>query len=149
MQATSLAIADTEFESKPGGSMRSQPELRVLLVEDSRILSEKLVELLSENPLIHILGAAPTAAEAIDLLRQRAADAVVLDLRLSQGSGFDVLEYLATRSPRPRVIVLTNYALAEYRRRAENLGAEFFLDKSSDFPRLPELLETMRQELSE
>jgi len=149
MQSTYLAIADTEFESQPGGSMRSQPELRVLLVEDSRILSEKLVELLNENPLIHILGSASTAAEAIDMLRQRATDVVVLDLRLNQGSGFDVLEALATSSPRPRVIVLTNYALAEYRRRAENLGAEFFLDKSSDFPRLPELLEAMRRDLPE
>lgn len=142
----SLASVESKFEPERTGSLR-QPELRVLLVEDSRILGEKLIELLSENRLIHILGAVPTAAEAIAMLRSRAADAMVLDLRLSQGSGFDVLEFMATLPRRPRVIVLTNYALAEYRRRAEGLGAEHFLDKSSDFPRLPELLESMRQEL--
>lgn len=148
MIPTSLSSVESKPEPGSTDSLR-QPEIRVLLVEDSRILGEKLVELLSENQFIHILGVMPTAAEAIAMLRARAADVLVLDLRLSQGSGFDVLEFMATLQRRPRVIVLTNYALAEYRRRAEGLGAEHFLDKSSDFPRLPELLEAMRQDLPE
>lgn len=144
--ATALPTAHSDLEADVASPPR-QPELRVLLVEDSRILSERLIELLSENRLIHILGGVATAAEAIAMLRTRPADAVVLDLRLSQGSGFDVLEFMTTLPRRPRVIVLTNYALTEYRRRAESLGAEHFLDKSSDFPRLPALLESMRQDL--
>jgi DNA-binding NarL/FixJ family response regulator len=44
------------------------------------------------------------------------------------------------RVPRPKVIILTNFGLAEYRREAELLGVEAFLDKSRDYFRLPSLL---------
>jgi DNA-binding NarL/FixJ family response regulator len=146
MRVEVLAV-EPDLELQPESSMTS-PELRVLLVEDSRILSEKIMELLCENRFIQMLGSVTTEEDAIALLRGKTADAVVLDLRLSRGSGFGVLEYIATLEHRPRVIVLTNYSLLEYKRRAQHLGAEYFLDKSRDFPRLPELLEAMRQELA-
>jgi hypothetical protein len=42
--------------------------------------------------------------------------------------------------PRPKIIILTNFGLPEYRREAELLGVEAFLDKSRDYFQLPSLL---------
>jgi DNA-binding NarL/FixJ family response regulator len=120
------------------------PLLRVLLVEDSRILTEKILELLHQNAAIRITGVVARERDAIEILKLQQTDAVVLDLRLAQGSGFGVLQFISTLERRPHVIVLTNYGLAEYRRRTQALGAEHFLDKSRDFVRVPELLENMR-----
>jgi DNA-binding NarL/FixJ family response regulator len=72
-------------------------------------------------------------------------DVVILDLHLRTGSGFGVLRRL--RGPeRPKVIVLTNFDVPAYRREAESLGADAFLDKSRDYGHLPELLSSFARQ---
>jgi hypothetical protein len=44
------------------------------------------------------------------------------------------------------VVVITNYALPQYRKQAEILGVRFFLDKAQDFEQIPEALEQLRHE---
>jgi DNA-binding NarL/FixJ family response regulator len=68
-------------------------------------------------------------------------DVLILDLHLRTGSGFGVLRALGRGTgPRPKIIILTNFGLPEYRREAESFGVEAFLDKSRDYHRLPTLL---------
>ena len=75
---------------------------------------------------------------------------LILDLHLRSGSGFGVLRSLARdkASQRPKVIILTNFGLPEYRREAESFGVEAFLDKSRDYFRLPALLRDFAKERS-
>jgi len=117
--------------------------LNVLLVEDSRVLADRLIELIDQNSAVNLVGKVDTERDAIALLRCTAVDVVILDLRLKQGNGFGVLKSLPGKTPRPQVIVLTNYDLPEYRRMATQLGADFFLDKSREYHRLPEILEQL------
>jgi DNA-binding NarL/FixJ family response regulator len=65
---------------------------------------------------------------------------IILDLHLKQGTGFGVMRALATTQLKPRIIVLTNYDLPEYKNAAIALGATHFLDKARDYGRLPEVL---------
>jgi DNA-binding NarL/FixJ family response regulator len=65
---------------------------------------------------------------------------VVLDLKLAQGSGFDVLRAVHEQAPEIDVFVLTNHADEPYRRRAERLGARGFFDKTSEFERVRDTL---------
>ena len=68
-------------------------------------------------------------------------DVLILDLHLRNGSGFGVLRSLARGTGRrPKIVILTNFGLPEYRREAETFGVEAFLDKSRDYFRLPSLL---------
>jgi DNA-binding NarL/FixJ family response regulator len=70
-------------------------------------------------------------------------DVLILDLHLRSGSGFGVLRALArarAAGRRPKIVILTNFGLPEYRREAEAFGVEAFLDKSRDYFRLPSLL---------
>jgi len=71
---------------------------------------------------------------------------VILDLHLRAGSGFGVLRSLARGGHRPKVVVLTNFGLPEYRHEAESFGVEAFLDKSRDYFRLPSLLRGFARE---
>jgi two-component system OmpR family response regulator len=127
--------------------MSTGPSLRVLLVEDSALLSARLTELLRRLPDIDLIGSVESEAQALDNIEANDPDVLILDLHLRSGSGFGVLRSLA-RAPRqrPKVIILSNFGLAEYRREAEHYGVEAFLDKSREYFRLPSLLSDFARE---
>lgn len=112
--------------------------LRVLLVEDSPLLTARLIEILEPLPTVQAVTTCDNEAAA--RTAALAADVVILDLHLKQGSGFGVLKRLLEREERPIVFVCTNHDIPGYRRRAFDLGADYFLDKSRDLPELPVML---------
>lgn len=63
-----------------------------------------------------------------------------MDLQLGRGTGFEVLQSVSGEKI-PLIIVLTNYALEPYRQKALDLGADGFYDKSSDIPKVMDVLE--------
>lgn len=123
---------------------------KVLLVEDSVVVAERLIEVLRAIPEVNLVGTVDTEKAAVDHLRVEPADIVLLDLHLKQGTGFGVLRALAgmqikTRV-KTRVIVLTNYDLPEYMEASLNLGATHFLDKARDLFRLSEIMRDITAE---
>jgi DNA-binding NarL/FixJ family response regulator len=116
------------------------PSVRVLLVEDSKVLIERLTEAIRQIADVHLIGTAETEAAAIALVTHERVDVIILDLHLRLGTGFGVMRALATTELRPQIIVLTNYDLPEYKSAAFALGATHFLDKVRDYGRLPEVL---------
>ena len=118
--------------------------LRVLLVEDSPLLIQRISELIEDLSSVELVGTASSETEAVARLEAGGVDAVILDLQLNTGSGFGVLRALKDTAG-PAVIVFTNFAIGAYRETALALGARHFLDKSRDYARLPAVL----QELSD
>jgi two-component system, OmpR family, response regulator len=117
--------------------------LRVLLVEDSKVLAERLAETITQNALVELIAQVDTEAAALVVVERESIDVIVLDLHLKRGTGFGVLRGLAKLSIKPYVIVLTNYDLPEYKSAATALGAAHFLDKSRDYGLLPGILHEM------
>jgi two-component system OmpR family response regulator len=116
------------------------PSVRVLLVEDSKILTERLTEAIDQIADVQLVGTAETEAAAVALATREPVDVIILDLHLRQGTGFGVMRALATTQLKPQIIVLTNYDLPEYKHAAFALGATHFLDKALDYDRLPQVL---------
>ena len=116
--------------------------LSVLLVEDSEVLAERLREALTALEGVRVIATVNTERAATACVRTQVVDVIVLDLQLKQGTGFGVLRGLGTQ--RPAVGVLTNYALPEYREYAERLGADHFLNKSSDYEQLADVIGNLR-----
>jgi two-component system, NarL family, response regulator DevR len=106
--------------------------VKVFLVEDSALLRGRLEAVLAAIPGLQTIGHASGAKEAVQAILAARPDAVVLDIHLSEGNGFDVLRALHSRAPQVAVYVLTNFASEGYRRAAERLGARGFFDKSND-----------------
>jgi DNA-binding NarL/FixJ family response regulator len=115
--------------------------LRVLLVEDSPLLAERLRESLDDLENIEVVGVVADEASAVAAARTERVDVIVLDLQLKEGTGFGVVQRLGR--DRPKIIVFTNYMLPEYQRRANALGVEYFLSKSLDYERLPQLIQEL------
>jgi DNA-binding NarL/FixJ family response regulator len=110
--------------------------LRVFLVEDSQLLRSRLEQMLGALPGASVCGHAAEAEGATRAILADPPDAVVLDIQLAKGNGFDVLKALKERAPGVAVYVLTNFANDAYRAAAERLGARGFFDKSNDIERL-------------
>jgi DNA-binding NarL/FixJ family response regulator len=128
--------------------MSNSTSLRVLLVEDSSLLAARLGELIRRLPDVDLIDTVQTESDAVTRISDVMPDVLILDLHLRTGSGFGVLRTLVRERPerRPKVIILTNFGLPEYRREAESLGVEAFLDKSRDYFRLPSLLRDFARE---
>ena len=120
--------------------------LKVLLVEDSPLLAERLREIIDHQEGIELLDTVDNEVTAIQVSKDAAPDALILDLHLKQGTGFGVLRSIRNDSHRPVVVVLTNYALPQYQREAKLLGARYFLDKAREFERIPEVLNEIARE---
>lgn len=116
-------------------------DLGVLLVEDSPRIAERVRELLQQEGLM-VLATVEDEASAIRALREMPVELLILDLQLKVGTGFGVLEAIGT--DRPPTIVMTNYALPQYRERSRQLGVDYFLNKAMDFEKLPEIVAEIR-----
>jgi DNA-binding NarL/FixJ family response regulator len=125
--------------------LMAQERIHVMLVEDSLLIRQALTEALASSGVALFDGFASTSQEAIAILRTRRFDMVVVDIELSHGTGFDVLQEINKADfpyPPPVTMVLTNHAYVIYRHRANALGVKYFFDKSMHFDEAIEAIET-------
>jgi DNA-binding NarL/FixJ family response regulator len=125
-------------------SPRSNAKINTFIADDSLIVREHLVTMLEELAGIEIVGQAENVAEAIRAIWKLQPDVVILDILMPGGSGIDVLENIKQDGVGPMVIILTNYPYPVYRQKCLQAGADFFLDKSTEFDQIPELLERFK-----
>ena len=121
--------------------------LRVFLVEDSNAVREQIVENLSEIPGLVFAGFSDTEGDALGQLREDFFDVVIFDIELKQGNGISLLRSLAgtPRLPQNLKIIFSNNVSSAYRRVGEQYGVRYFFDKTSELPRLRNLLEQVTQ----
>ena len=112
--------------------------LRTYIVEDNATIRENLVDALVELASVQSLGWSDTEQHARDWIAAHRGgwDLLIVDLFLKQGSGLGVLEACRQRDGEQRVIVLSNYATDDMRRRCSELGADAVFDKSRDIDAL-------------
>ena len=115
---------------------------RIVIVEDSKVVRRRLEELLETVPGAEVVGTAEGVQEALEVIWRTLPDAVILDLRLKDGSGMAVLELIKKTRPATTVVVLTNHGTDEHRVKALSLGADRFLDKTADFDQIPAAVTT-------
>jgi two-component system response regulator DevR len=110
--------------------MKSAAEpLRVLLVDDHAVVRVGLRNLINDETDLRVVGEAATGAEALRQAASAEADVVVLDLRLPDGSGVELIEPLKKISARLRVLVLTSFADDSLLLAALKAGADGYLLK--------------------
>ena len=111
------------------------PERRILLIEDSAVLTRRLVDLLSEPGRVAVAAQAATQSEALLRLQESVYDVLVVDIELAEGNGVAVIRQARQLYPpdgQPLIVVLTNYASDFVRDHCFAAGADYFLDKMRD-----------------
>lgn len=122
------------------GSMQCTHHTNVFIVEDSASVRVRLVEMLGRMDGVDIVGEAGSAPEAIAGILRTHPDSVLLDLNLVGHTGLDVLRSVRATAPEIVFVVLTNHSEPQYRKVCAEAGARFFLDKSTEFDRVREVI---------
>ena len=117
--------------------------MKVLIVDDSKIVCKGLQQMLINIADVEIVGQAHNAPEAITSISESNPDVVILDIRLPGKSGIEVLKDIRDKKLPIRVIMLTNYPYPQYRKKCEELGADYFFDKVAEIEEIPNLIEEL------
>ncbi len=123
--------------------------MKVLIVDDSSLLRERLVSMISELPGVTTIGQAQDSSQALSSVQKLNPDVVILDIRLSEGNGIEILQRIKKKNAAPVTIMFTNYTYPQYRKKCEETGADFFFDKSTEFNKITDVLKRISQELEE
>jgi len=114
--------------------------MRLFIADDSEILRERLVEIISEIEGVKIVGQGKEPITVIDAVERLHPDLVILDIRMPGGNGILVLETLKKMENPPSVIMFTNFPYFQYRKRCLDAGADFFFYKSTEFEKLIDVI---------
>lgn len=120
----------------------------VFIVDDSKALRERLVNLLREIDGVGFIGEAGNAADAIAGIQKIEPSVVILDIQMAGGNGIEVLKTVRQGRRPPVVIMLTNHPYRQYREKCLELGAEYFLDKTREVDRLTEIFNHLVEHLN-
>lgn len=102
---------------------------RVLIVDDDDLMRAGLVELLTNDPTIEIVGQAATGRKAVELTRRTAPDVVLMDVRMPDLDGIAAAREISRSAPESKVLMLTTFEQDDYVFGALRAGASGFLLK--------------------
>lgn len=120
--------------------MNSTRPTQVYIVDDSHSIRSRLAQMLGTMGDVKVVGEAGTAPDAVDGILVTRPDSVLLDLNLAGRSGIEVLRAVHKQVPEIVFVVLTNHSEPQYRRACTLAGASYFLDKSTEFERVREVI---------
>jgi len=121
----------------------SSKKIKVLIVDDSNIVVERLSEIISEMTSVAPVLISNSFNEAVELINVELPDVILLDIQLPGKNGIELLSFVKSNYPQIKIIIVTNRASAYYRDLCREMGANSFIDKSTEFERIPELIETL------
>jgi two-component system, NarL family, response regulator len=129
--------------ARPTKSLNKVPlqEIRVLIADDHPVARQGLSSILKSLTGVQVVGEAADGNEACELYDQLSPDVLIVDLRMPEKDGLQVVaELMSSRSPKPRIIVITTYECEEDLRRAIMAGAKGYLVKVADPRQIEEVL---------
>lgn len=105
--------------------------IRVLLVDDHPLITERLESRLRTESDIEVVPSAASKAAATQALARNEVDVVICDIRLPDGSGFELVDEAASSLSRPHFLMLSSFDTPQYIDAAQRLGAAGFLLKTT------------------
>jgi len=117
-------------------------QIRVFSVDDHPLLREGIAALVNNQPDMTLVAEASTGSEALERFKQHLPDVTLMDLRLPDTSGIDILIAIRTEFPEARIIMLTTFEGDVEIHRALQAGARGYVLKN-----MPpsQLLDVIRQ----
>jgi two-component system response regulator DevR len=110
--------------------MANKQPLRLLIVEDQRVVADAVRQLINDQPDMVVVGTAGSVSESVSCVTKLHPDIVLLDFRLPDGNGADAGSEIRQLQPEARLIFLTRDDRQSARLAAFEVGAKAFVPKS-------------------
>ena len=104
--------------------------IQVLTVDDHPLVREGIAAIINTQPDMRVVAQAATGREALQILRDRKMDVILVDLRLPDANGIDIMVRILTETPGARIVILTTFEGDVEMQRALQAGARGYLLKS-------------------
>ena len=123
--------------ANPSGSVSSTPEpragtsIRLLCVDDHRVMLEGLSLLISRQPDMEVIAAATRGEQAVELFLRHRPDVTLMDLQLPGMTGFEAIRAIRSHAPDAKIVVLTMYQGDEDIFRSLEAGAAAYVLKDA------------------
>ena len=118
-----------------------------MVVDDSSAVRQRIFASLKVHPRVEAICQATTGEEALALMAEFKPDLITLDMMLPGMNGLEVLAEVKRLDPAPVVVMLTNYPYPAFRKGCMDLGAEYFLGKSSVLERILGIVQEVAERL--
>lgn len=129
---------------KPKASIVSDVA-KILVVDDHPLVRRGLGELIASQPDLVVCGEAATAAEALNLVDQTAPDLVIIDLKLKQSSGIELIKQIKARYKSIKMLVASMHEEALFAERALHAGASGYINKEEAGEKVVEAIRQILQ----
>ena len=112
----------------------------LLIIDSSLFIIERLLIILKEVKAVDKIYTATNYNSAVNVLGESKTDIVLLDIQLPDKNGIELLKYIVHHFRETKVIILSNLVSDYYQKLCTDSGAAFFIDKSKEFDRIPEVI---------
>ena len=118
----------------------TEPKIRLLIVDDHTVIREGLTLLLSTASDIEVIGTASNGRDAVEIVKTRKPDVVIMDLHMPIMDGADAMKEIRKASPSTKLIVLSSYKEKDEVLRAIDSGAHAYLLKDGPVEELAQAI---------
>ena len=117
--------------------------LNILVVDDAEIVVQRLFEILNEIDCLSSIFNAGSFDQAVNIIKENKLDIILLDIQMPGKNGIELLAFIRKKYPKIITIMLTNRVSDFYKELCKNMGANYFIDKSSEFENIPRIIKSL------
>jgi DNA-binding NarL/FixJ family response regulator len=117
--------------------------MKIVIADDSIIFRERIVGLLKSIDNVEISGEADNGLEVLQLIEEKKPDLAILDIRMPELNGIEVLKKIRENGTKIKICMLTSYPYKQYRERSAMEGADYFFNKNLDIKQITDLISTL------
>ena len=107
--------------------------MKIIIADDSSLLRDRIKSLLSSMKNVFVVGEADNGVEALKLIKDEKPDLAILDIRMPEMNGIEVLKKIRKEKMKTKVCIFTNYPYPQYKKKCLEAGADYFLSKTEEF----------------
>jgi DNA-binding NarL/FixJ family response regulator len=106
-------------------------KITLLLVDDHKLIRESWSIILNADPRFEVIGETNDVDQAVEFVRTRRPDLILMDINMSPINGFDATKIILREVPDALVVAISMHALPAYARRMFQMGAKGYVTKNS------------------
>ena len=127
---------------------KHRTDMKVIIADDSKLIRDRIAERVKLIDSVNVVAQTTNSFETIEEIKKHKPDVLILDIRMPEGSGINVLKYIKENKIRIVTIVVTNYPNIQYKNKCFELGADYFFGKVLEFDEVFELVEKLAKSKS-
>jgi DNA-binding NarL/FixJ family response regulator len=120
-------------------------KITVVIVEDHKLVREMWGQLFAGRPEIEVVGKSGEFDEAIEMIKTKRPEIILLDINLPGASGLDAVPLIRKFSPGSRIIVVSMHNQPAYAKKMLQLGAKGYVTKNSSHDEIDAAIDTVMQ----